>query len=111
MAIESLATESFLSSKFMAVAGSLVIGACLTFSPSPYDTARGDSTASARSHVSNTASKGDRLTSRHSDVSARAATRPEQIIPPPSGKIPAGCEPVFSKLAHWHDLSARRCIT
>ena len=29
MAIESLATESFLSSKFMAVAGSLVIGACL----------------------------------------------------------------------------------
>lgn len=58
MAIESLATESFLSSKFMAVAGSLVIGACLTFSPSPYDTARGDSTASARSHVSNTASKG-----------------------------------------------------
>ncbi len=110
MAIESVAIESFLSSKFVAVAGSLVIGACLTFSPSPYDTARGDATASARSHVINTASKGDRLTSRRSDVSAQAATRPEQSTPTPRGNIPAGCELAFSKLAHWHDVSARRCI-
>ena len=91
--------------------GSLVIAACLTFSSSPYDTARGFSIASASSPVSNTASKGDRLTSRHPNSSARGATQPEQVTAKHSGKIPVGCETAFSKLAHRADLSARRCIT
>ena len=77
---------------------------------SPYDTARGFSAASVSTAVSNTASKGDRLTSKHPS-SAREAAGPQQTSAKHSGKIPIGCETAFSKLAHRADLSARRCIT
>ena len=50
--------ERFFSSKLVAAVGSVVIAACLVFSPSPYDTARGFSAASVSTAVSNTASKG-----------------------------------------------------
>ena len=102
--------ERFFSSKLVAVIASFVIAACLSFSAWPYDTAGGFSTASVRSPVSNTASKGDRLTSKHPS-SAREAAGPQQTSAKHSGKIPIGCETAFSKLAHRADLSARRCIT
>jgi hypothetical protein len=102
--------ERFFSSKLVAAVGSVVIATCLAFSPSPYDTARGFSAASVSTAVSNTASKGDRLTSKHPS-SAREAAGPQQTSAKHSGKIPIGCETAFSKLAHRADLSARRCIT
>jgi hypothetical protein len=103
--------ERFFSSKLGAVIASFVIAACLSFSAWPYDTAGGFSTASVSSPVSNTASKGDRLTSRHPNASARVVTRPEDVTANGRGKIPVGCETASSKLAHRADLSARRCIT
>ena len=103
--------ERFFSSKLVAAIGSVVIAACLAFSPLPYDTARGFSAASVSTAVSNTASKGDRLTSRHPNASARVVTRPEDVTANGRGEIPVGCETASSKLAHRADLSARRCIT
>ena len=99
------------SSKLVAAFASLVIPACLMFSAWPVDTARGLSTASVNAPVSNTARKGDRLTSTHSNVSARVAPGREQVTAKPAGKIPVGCETAFSKLDKRADLSSSRCIT
>ena len=82
--------QRFFSLRWAAIIGSLVIAACLTFSSSPYDTARGFSIASVSSPVSNTASKGDRLTSRHPNSSARGDTQPEQVTAKHAGKFPSG---------------------
>jgi hypothetical protein len=101
----------FFSSTLLAVVASLILAACLTFSPSPYDTAGGFSTASVGSPVSNMASKGDRLTSRHPNASARTAARPERLTAKQSGKIPVGCEAAVSRLVHSADFGARRCVT
>jgi hypothetical protein len=68
-------TQRFFSLRWATLVGSLALAACLTFSLSSYDTARGFSIASVSSPVSNTASKGDRLTSRHPNASAPAAMR------------------------------------
>jgi hypothetical protein len=104
-------TQRFFPLRWAAIIGALVLAACLTISPWPYDAARGFSIASVTSPVSNTASKGDQLTSGHPKSSARATAQPEQITAKHSGKIPVGCETAFSKLAHRADLSAARCIT
>ena len=103
-------TERFFSSKLVAVVGSVVIAAYVAVPPPPYETARGFSTVRVSTTVSNTASKGDRLTSKHAS-SAREAAGPQQTSAKYSGKIPVGCETAFSKLVHRADLSARRCIT
>jgi hypothetical protein len=103
--------ERVFSSKLGAVVASFVLAACLTFSPSPSETARGFSTASVNSTVSNTASKGDRLTSSHPNTPTPAAARPAQVTAKHSGKIPVGCEAAVSRLIHSADLSARRCVT
>lgn len=103
--------ERFFSLKLVAVVGSIVIAACLIFAPLRYETARGFSTATVSSPMSNTASKGDRLTSRQPNASARAVTGTEHVTANGRRKIPVGCEPAFSKLAQRADVSARRCIT
>ena len=74
------------SSKLVAAFASLVIPACLMFSAWPVDAARGLSTASVNAPVSNTARKGDRLTSTHSNVSASTVARREQVTAKPTGK-------------------------
>jgi hypothetical protein len=99
------------SSTLVAVVASLILAACLTFTPSPYDTASGFSTASVDFPVTNTASKGDQLTSRHPNASARTAARPERLTSKQSGKVPVGCEAAVSRLVHSADFSARRCVT
>ena len=66
---------------------SLVIAACLTFTPSLYEAARGFSTAAISSTASNVSSKGDRLTSSRLETSARTATRAVRITAKQSGKI------------------------
>ena len=99
------------SSKLVAAFASLVIPACLMFSAWPVDAARGLSTASVNAPVSNTARKGDRLTSTHSNVSASTVARGELVTAKPTGKIPDGCETAFSKLDKRADLSSSRCIT
>ncbi len=103
------------SSTLVTVVTSLILAACLTLSPSPYDTASGFSTASAGFPVSNTVSKGDRFTSRHLNAAARTAARPERLTAKQSGKqsgkIPVGCEAAVSRLVHSADFSARRCVT
>ena len=104
-------TQRLSSSKETTLIGSLVIAACLTFSPSLYETARGFSTVSVSSTVSNAASKGDRLTNNHPNTSARTAAGAEQVTAKRSGKIPIGCEAAFSQLVHLVDFSARRCVT
>src|SRR6185437_7137466 len=79
-----------------ALVGSLALAACLTIPPSPYDAARGFSTTLT---ISNTASKGDRLTAR-----------PRQAPAMHSGKLPVGCETAVSRFARGGDFTARRCI-
>jgi hypothetical protein len=103
------------SSKLAAIVGSLVIAACLTFTPSPspslYEAARGFSTAGVSSTASNVASKGDRLTSSRLRTIGRIAARPEGATAKRSGKIPIGCEAAVSRLIRTADFSARRCVT
>jgi len=101
----------FFSSKLAAVVGSLVIAICLTFTTSAYEAARGLSITSANLTVSNTASKGDRLTSSYSKAPAFTAAGPEQVTAKHSGKIPIGCETAVSRFVHSADLRARRCVT
>jgi hypothetical protein len=60
------------------IIGSFVLVTCLTISPSPYDAARGLSIASVTSPVSNTASKGNCLTSTHRPLPAQLHNRNEQ---------------------------------
>ncbi len=104
-------TQRFFPLRWAAVIGCLALAACLTISTWPHDAARGFSIASVTAPVSNTALKGDRLTSRHPNSSVRAIAQTEQIIAKYSGKIPVGCETAFSKLAYRADLRAARCIT
>ena len=96
--------------KWAAIIGSFVLVTCLTISPSPYDAARGLSIASVTSPVSNTASKGNCLTSTH-PTSARATAQPQRTTARHSGKILVGCETAFSQFADRADFRAARCVT
>jgi hypothetical protein len=101
----------FFSRKLVAVVASLVIAACLTFSPWPHETARGFSIVSVSSSVVNAASKGDRLTSSRANTPAPTAARPERVTANHSEKILVGCEAAVSRLIHSADFRARRCVT